>query len=602
MQESSSQYTPQLNSSVPVQQTFLSREGEGILMQDTTSPEVIQGSPYPPGTEPQRTESALLNDELSFLSSPHESHFNNLDSNAAQPVTFFPWPSFGMEGLPSMLFPAPSYNQSCFSIHPNNLVSTTSGLDTENPPLGTTLPHQVINETSVQAEHLAHSPNDGGATASNTLSITIKSILRFADQTVSSLSNLETYLQFLWQSFVGQIAPFLTPFGNRQDNPFLKYLVPQAETDPALLTAVLYLAQIITTRDRKDPLGPEGCFLEDEANNIQGKLQQHEALKPADWEKGSIDQTAQTLLTFSTVLVFCMAFLASQNAPRLVSHGEVAIMLCQDLFKELAEDESFLYLVKLLGFILNAMLFSAHTNTINAPDYLSAALEFHDRHGDALREIDGYSAPSDHFRDLDMFSGMSAAMASIMYTLGTLVKRKKAGLQGTNISHSECLRTFESDVDGLEARLRRHLAVINKRQDLHPTSTTSKQPPEVSLTQCLNSFNEALFWSAWTIFWTDLRNQWTDNELSTSDSAERILDTCAEIPVGSVTAPLILFPLVVGGSRTTKKVYREFVLGRLQGLRNVGLTDTQRLCNDLENWWNSERSASDPTVLFSVVF
>ncbi|KAF4992025.1 hypothetical protein FDECE_13832 [Fusarium decemcellulare] len=502
-----------------------------------------------------------------------------------------------MEGL---LLPATPYDRSSFSIHPHNLVSTTSGLDGETQSFRTTQASQVIDETLLQPENLTRPPNDDRTTTSETFGATMKSVVSSMDQTVSGIPNLETHLEFLWQSFVGQIAPFLTPFGSCQDNPFLKYLVPQAETDPALLTAVLYLAQIITTRDRKDPLGPGDCFLEDEAKVILGKVQQHEPLKATDGE--TIDPTAQTRIAFSTALVLCMAFLASQNAPSLVLAAELAIVLCQKLFKELADDESFLYLVNLLGFILNAMKFSAHTDTINAPDYLSAALEFHDRHADTLREIDGYSARPDHFRDLDMFSGMSAAMASIMYTLGTLVKRKKAGLQGTYTSHAECLRTFESDVDGLETRLRRHLAVINKRPDPQSTSTASQQPPEVSLTRCLNSFNEALFWSAWTIFWADLRNPPTDKQPNTSDSAERILDACAEIPTGSITAPLILFPLVVGGTRTTKKVYREFVLGRLQGLRNVGLTDTQRLCNDLKNWWSSGRSASEPTALFSVVF
>jgi hypothetical protein len=567
--------------------------GESFLMQDAPTSEVFQDSPHPREMNYQGPESASLDDGVVFSDSA---------SNTAQPFALFPWPSFDMEGLPALLFRAPSYDQSCFSIHPQNPVSTISNLDTENLSLTTTQDTETTDDTPAQAQCFTDSPNNDGTTPSNSLMVTIKGILRSADQNVSSLSDQEKYLQSLWQAFVEQIAPFLTPFGNRQDNPFLKYLVPQAEKNPALLTAVLYLAQIITTRDHKDPLGPEGRFLEEQAKNIQEKLQQYEILKTTSREKISVDETAKTLLTFSTAVVFCMAFLASQDAARLVSHGELAIILCQYLFKVLAEEESFLYLVKLLGFILNAMLFSAHTNMINAPDYLSAALEFHDRHGDALHEIDGYLSRPDHFRDLDVFSGMSAAMASIMYTLGTLVKRKKAGLQGTNMSHAECLRAFESDVDGLEARLRRHLALINRRRDLQGISADYPQSSEVSLTQCLNSFNEALFWSAWTIFWADLRNQLTNNELSTSDSAERILDACAEIPAESVTAPLILFPLVVGATKTTKKVYREFVLGRLQGLKNVGLTDTQSLCKDLKKWWASEPSASEPTVLFSVVF
>lgn len=128
-----------------------------------------------------------------------------------------------------------------------------------------------------------------------------------------------------------------------------------------------------------------------------------------------------------------------------------AVIFCQDLFKELAEDESFLYLAKSLGFTLNVLLFSAHANRINAPDYLSAALEFQDRYSDAFRDMDGQSDCFDHFCDMDMFSGISASTASVIYTLGTLMKWKKAGLQVANMSHAEYLQTFESDVHGLDA-------------------------------------------------------------------------------------------------------------------------------------------------------
>ncbi|KAL6355148.1 hypothetical protein LRP88_11396 [Fusarium phalaenopsidis] len=350
------------------------------------------------------------------------------------------------------------------------------------------------------------------------------------------------------------------------------------------------------TRVRGAPFRIEAGILEDQATGVQQRIEDDDAFCALTSGEQLTDQTARTLLKLSTVLVFCMAFLAKQDATKLILHLEHAATLCQELFRELAEDEGFLYLAKLLGFMQISLLFSTHASSVNGPDYLSAALEFHDRHSDALREIDGCVDHQDHFRDLDMFSGLSASMASIMYTLGTLLKRKAAGQGRTQALDGDYLKGFESDVDGLEARLRRHLALINKRQKLG-SSNTFENPNKVSLTRCLNSFNEALFWSAWTIFSTNLRPDSSILHHGILDSSERILDACAEIPAKSGMASLILFPLVTGGVSTKKKVYHEFVLNRLKGLENCGLTDTEGLCEELKAWWDSERSSSNETAL-----
>ncbi|KAI6752525.1 hypothetical protein HG530_013894 [Fusarium avenaceum] len=576
-------------------------EGQGTFNPDQIS-QVARASPCLFGTGSQTMDNPLLCDAISFLPSASEYSFNGQDSDAMQPFTFFPWPNLGMETLPSLALLAQSPDQPSASIMTHGVTPKTPSLGTYNVPLITTQSPQVVNGVSVQVQHANHLDTSDGLNTTSTLNATLDSILRSADDTVPSLSNLENYLQSLWHLFIGQIAPFLTPFGSHRDNPFLKYLAPQAEANPTLLTAVLYLAQIIANRACKDPPGPEGCFLERHAKNIQERLQRHPTPKPVDRDEEPVHETKETLLTFTTMLVFCMAFLASNNVTKLVLHGELAVILCQTLFKDLAEDEGFLYLVKLLGFILNALLFSSHTDMINAPDYLSAALECQELYDGVCDESEIDPANSNHFRDLDLFSGMSATMASIMYTLGSLVKRKKAAMQSTNMSSSEALRTFESDVDGLEVRLRRRLALINKGRDLPHMRNASQNLPDVSPTRCLIFFNEALFWSAWTIFWSDLRGQAPDCKSNNFDSAERIIDACAEIPKDSFIAPMILFPLIIGGMRTRKKVYREFVLSRLRGLENIGLTDTQSSCSDLEDWWNSERLANEPTSWSRVIF
>lgn len=111
-----------------------------------------------------------------------------------------------------------------------------------------------------------------------------------------------------------------------------------------------------------------------------------------------------------------------------------------------------------------------------------------------------------------------------------------------------------------------------------------------------------MFWSAWSIIWGGLKSLGGPNDPETNGSVERILDACEEVLAKSITPPLILFPLVVGVMRTRKKVYDEFVLNRLEGLRNLGLTDAKSLYNDLKTWWWTERSASEPNDLSRFVF
>lgn len=285
-----------------------------------------------------------------------------------------------------------------------------------------------------------------------------------ASQPEESLLALRSCLSFLWKTFVEQVCPFLKPFGHQAENPFLKYLVPTAAKCLSLFVAILHLAQTMVSRRRQEPLGAEARFLEDKAEDILRALEDRiscETTRTSTLE--SHGEGAQgLLLTPSARLVFSMGFLVSPNVVRLASHVEHASILCQALFKTHADDEKFLYLPKLLGFIQNGLVFTRHSTSISAPDYLSAALEAQD---DALDyrpgevDVNCYHA-SICFRDLDMFSGLSASMASILYTLGRLVKANNARFLGSQNSHAEFARALEFDLNGLETRLQRRSALL----------------------------------------------------------------------------------------------------------------------------------------------
>lgn len=516
----------------------------------------------------------------------------------------------GLSGLASAMSP---YEPSYFGANPGDFGLNFPYLDTESPSscLGSASAFHMPGSREI--EDVSQGPEAANIVMSDALSDTITEILNSADLDAQSVSRYETYLRSLWASFVNQIAPFLTPLGRRATNPFLKFLVPNAEADASLAVAVMYLVQVILGRGRKEPPGPEGRFLEEQAEKVLRDLEDHDPSTFSDFPSsvGATDRNAQALLlTLTIALVFCMAFLASQDAVKLVSHIEYSVVICQILFKTHASDDSFLYLAKLLGFIQDTLLFTQYADNINAPDYLSAALELQD---DSLiegsHEGRGAAAQSRiRFRDMDTFSGMSASIASILHTLGVLVRRKKAGHHGPAVAHAECARTFESEVDGLEARLTRHISRLTKCGKLphtRPATSVGEEPrfQHALLTQHLDSANEAFLWSAWTVFLTDLKGRPPATDPVVRDAVEHILDACAEIPKGSPVAPTILFPLMIGGMRSTKKVYREFVVARLADMKNLGLSDTRSLHADLvENWWTSAHATNRPIAFSKFVF
>lgn len=476
----------------------------------------------------------------------------------------------------------------------------------QGPALTSTQPsHVPSGETTSNSQDIRQlALDDDGFVIADALSSRIDSLMATASLSDEDVRDFKTYYSFLWATFVRQIGPFLTPFGRRADNPILKHLVPNAERSNTLLVAVLYLTQIIVGRKRKEPPSPKHRFLEEKVNEV---LQGLDESAPGSYtgrsNSGVPAEQRNLLLTLSIILVLCMAFMANQDTTKLISHIEYAVVLCQALFKTHADDDGFLYLAKLLGFIQISLLFTKGADSINAPDYLSAALELqNDIHGSGLNVHTHI-----HFRDLDMFSGLSSSVASIIYAVGTLARRKRAGIHDSSISYDGVAgaRAFECEIDGLETRLRRHATILTRHREESSdftANTPSESRQSSGLMRDLDLLNEAVFWASWTIFFTDFRcrSEATDPDLATT--SERILDCCAEVPRDSPAAPLVLFPLMVGGLRSTKKVYREFVLTRLESLDNMGLSDTGALRRDLtEHWWTPGALADSPTSFSNFV-
>jgi hypothetical protein len=529
-----------------------------------------------------------------------QTHFGSPRLDSTQPFDASQWADSSIEYILAQSFIPLPIDDTDWDAFRSMMGPLMSSEDSSSQQLGIAYPsdNQVDGTSLAVSADATQGHSSAVAESSDALSTVINEILGAGDQTEPGLSKNKVYLYSLWELFLERVVPYITPFGNRTDNPLTNYLAPKARRSPALMTAILYLTQIISRRSHHDPLDAE-VLLNERAEDILQVFQRDNTSLPGILEDSEVG-TEQMVVTLSTMLVFCMAFMASHDAVRFVIYMEYAGLICQVLFKKLAEDDGFLCLAKLLGFMQNSLLFSDGDQILNAPDYLGVALDFHDRNGDELFKSDGKTQCHFHFRDVDLFFGISASMARILHTLGVLTKRKKAGLHRSHANQGEWARAFNSDVDGLEARLRRHLNLLSRPREADGGAASTSQPSrDRSLAWDLHLYNEALFWSAWAIFLTDLKDRYPATDAEVRDSVDHALDACAEIPKESVVAPLLLFPLAVAGMRSTKKVYRDFVVHRLESLGNVYITDTRSLCADLEDWWNNRRPADSPIAFTS---
>lgn len=434
---------------------------------------------------------------------------------------------------------------------------------------------------------------------SNGMTCTMQVVMRSMSISEEQQADCFAFLSSLWHYWVQEIAPFLTPFGDQTENPLLEHACSRAERSSEVLIAILFLSHTIRRRNRKESPSTVEQYLQRVAKDFLRNTVHSSILNRGNRDDGSNATGTEFLLTLTSLMLYCMAYYASNDSRNLILCMEFAITLCQNGFKILAEHKEFLYLSKLLGFMQNSILFSAQGTQITAPDYLSAALECPDQHaislgggGSGSSGSEGSMILATSFRDIDMFSGMSPVNASIIYSLGTLLRKKAAGLNQVAVAHGEWMRVFESDIDGLEARLRRHVAIF--RQYRRPDQQTKRKiGPQSSATIAayLRSYNEALMWCAWAIFLTDIKQSAQFNS-EVQESVESALDACADIPRNSGVAPLIVFPLAASGMRAVKPVYREFVLTRLQDMKNKGLTDVQSLCDDLTKWWDGDGTPS----------
>ncbi|KAL1907859.1 hypothetical protein Sste5344_006282 [Sporothrix stenoceras] len=372
----------------------------------------------------------------------------------------------------------------------------------------------------------------------------------------------------LWRFWIENLSPFSCAMGHTEDNPFIKYATKRAQKQSDVLHAVLFLTMVIKGRSDREMGHAVDAFVHKTAADVLQRMD--EGTASAQGRGSSNMQFDEMLQSFTTLVVFCMGFVAKQDTNQLVMYLEHASIVCHGLFCVMPGNEEFLYLAKILGY-LQTMLFYSYPANMDFPDYLTAAMEATDYRSPAVWAEQG-NGPW-RFQNIDPVSGLDPAMAGFLYTLGSLMRRRRCGLEGDRMPEfGQAMRSFQADAQGLEARLRRHHAHLRSHRPEEATNGRDKN----ALRQYMDSYNTAIFWSSWAIFTIHVKEY---NSKDADDVAEvdmavsKILDACAEVPKSAAISEILLFPLMVAATMTSKLFYREYIIDRLESMTNKGLTN-----------------------------
>ena len=402
---------------------------------------------------------------------------------------------------------------------------------------------------------------------------------------LAKLPSLELHAQ-LWNVFIRHIATELTPLGTGLENPFLRYLATRARDDPPLFAAVLFLSQQIVHNMSLGTLTADTGKI----SSALGDLFEQEAIQEVRTLSSSSDQSSSSNLQrhLSITITLCTGYITQGNSEKLQEHLESAFLLAQALFKRCQGNETFLFLLKWLGYIHTTAMLSIGKYDVKTPDYISISTASqaimkgrnssnNDSGQAALHSLRGTAmldSPAVLFSDIDSFLGISSDVCSILYKTGRMLRMRHA------ITHSKEASQwfwpdFEADVLDLDTRLEQQLTILQRNKGQGDLGH-------------LDQYNSALVHTAHLIFQTDIRCVLAPQEVKTEEKIGTVLDFCANIPIDSQVARLSILPLFHAGLRSHRRIYRDFVLTRLSGLRDYYLVaNVQQVIELLKNMWQN---------------
>lgn len=449
----------------------------------------------------------------------------------------------------------------------------------------------------------------------------------------------------LWNIYTSQLVHSITAHNSDFDNPLVDYLLPRALESQSFRSAILYLAFTIKARQVHGGLSQAtestdlqhnrimdrwlGPNLEKEALSDSILFENLEDLSPSPTYTprlgnalGLSGNPAACLNTLATLLVLCKAYITSSNTRSLLICLEQAFILAKKHWEQLCSNQEFIFLVRCLGYMHTTAMLSPGNYKLNAPDFLtliSNEKSFTTRGqsaGDvALKpKADSNAAQpeaetrsqrleasavkkllqmfrSSCFDDIDPTTGISNAVAALLYDIGRLSRLKYTALDRGEESYW-FWGVFESDLDGLDLKLQQ---ILRSRHDQTRIFETSLQRlnllddkhkvGDMQQTIHLTRYNDALVHCGRIIFLERIASV-NDSVQEISASVERILSLCASIPDSSHTAKLLVLPLYIAGSWAATIETRSFIQSRLEYLSNSDIVaDTRMLLRRLKARW-----------------
>ncbi|CAI7671796.1 unnamed protein product [Penicillium crustosum] len=390
---------------------------------------------------------------------------------------------------------------------------------------------------------------------------------------------------YLWQEFIQSIAPGICIEDHEHNNQVTKYFASNAASWPSLFSAIIFLSYSVKSNwTIQHPLfvnmtevTTAAVRMEQQAVSYIGDVMSRESGQSTSNEtQSSPNNPTHRLTTLSTLIALCSAYIAGENISSLRTCLGHAMRIAREGFTtDLAADESFLFLVRWLGYIHIVALLDETDYSIDAPNYFGIAAK--PDHVSPNRE--------QFFQDVDPFIGISHSVGDLLYRLGGVLRdRRNASMTG-HLSES-----WRSDTDSVDVETRMQLLL--RRLKNHRKN--EKKPPSH-----LDSYNEALVYSGLLLFLLFSKEEPFNLGLVQS-TINHILDSCAAVPADAPVAKLMLLPLFTAGSRTTRPLHHDFIRRRLEVLKSgqciVNVTRTMEL---LEERWREQKKSDDSQLMYS---
>jgi hypothetical protein len=379
----------------------------------------------------------------------------------------------------------------------------------------------------------------------------------------SQLTEVLSPVSYLWQELLGYVIPGITLDGKDPNNQVARHLASKAPGVPSLYSALLFLSHSVQSNWVDNSQAPSDRSEVAATANIM-EQEAFSYVSKAILRASTIHLTQnQHIILLSTLVSLCSAYIARDNMEALTFCLESAMKLVRTgLTLEISADETFLFLVRWIGYIHTISMLGETPYQLAAPDYLTIAKS---------DEVYMTTNPSTLFRDVDSFLGVSQAVADVLYRVGISLRSMDSRQSGSQ-------NPLGCDIVDVELRIQLLVRRLAKYKQEHGALEFS-----------MDLYNEALVHTALLLVLMGPRQVSCHSTLVLSTIGQ-ILDSCAAVSVSAPVAKLMLLPMFVAGTWTQRPVYQSFIRQRFEALSSGHcIVNVRRTLEVLEERWTARR-------------